>query len=362
MLARVRSFLQQGIEPRGCDVEVDLSPGLPKTTVVGLPDAAVKESVERVRSAVVNSGYAFPAARLLINLAPADLRKEGPVYDLPIAVGLLMASRTDGLTPASLWDDAAGPPEALPIPQDAQAPAANDKPRCLIAGELALDGQVRPIHGAINLAVLAKREGVPGVLVPEENAEEANAVGGVRVYPVARLLDAVLHLTGDKPLAPLPPIAGDAPVPPAPAEVDFADVRGQQAVKRALVIAAAGMHNILMIGPAGSGKSLCAKALPGILPSMSRQEALEVTRIWSAAGKGPHRSSLIQRRPVRSPHHTASSAAVIGGGIHPRPGEVSLAHHGVLFLDEMPEFPRAVLETLRQPLEDGVVTIARAQA
>ncbi|MEM7681191.1 MAG: YifB family Mg chelatase-like AAA ATPase [Planctomycetota bacterium] len=370
MLARVRSFLQQGIEPRVCDVEVDLSPGLPKTTVVGLPDAAVKESVERVRSAVVNSGYPFPAARLLINLAPADLRKEGPVYDLPIAIGLLMASRTDGLTPAALWDDPANPAGPLEArPPTATDPASADRatphaapPQCLIAGELALDGQVRPIHGAINLAVLAKRTGVPAVLVPQENAEEANAVGGVRVHPVARLLDAVLHLTGDKPIAPLPPVAANAPVETAPAEVDFAEVRGQQAVKRALVIAAAGMHNILMIGPAGSGKSLCAKALPGILPPMARQEALEVTRIWSAAGKGPHRSALVRQRPVRSPHHTASSAAVIGGGINPRPGEVSLAHHGVLFLDEMPEFPRAVLETLRQPLEDGVVTIARAQA
>ncbi|MEM9916022.1 MAG: YifB family Mg chelatase-like AAA ATPase [Planctomycetota bacterium] len=335
MLAQVHSFVLQGIDPLACEVEVDVAEsGFPKTTIVGLPDAAVKESVERVRSAMVNSGYPFPMARLLVNLAPADTRKEGPVYDLPIAVGLLLAAQV--------------------------IQTARHK-RLLFAGELALDGRLRPINGVINLAILAKRLGVEGVVVPTDNAEEARAVDGIEVYPMDALSSVVGFLNGTHEVEPLGPVPVDHELQRAHAAIDFADVRGQEAVKRALTIAAAGGHNLMMIGPAGTGKSMCAKALPGILPPLSRDEALEVTRIYSAVGQVPKGQSLMTARPVRSPHHTASPVAVVGGGVIPRPGEVSLAHHGVLFLDEMPEFPRAVLETLRQPLEDGDVTIARAQ-
>jgi len=335
MLAQVHSFVLQGIDPLSCEVEVDVAEGgLPKTTIVGLPDAAVKESVERVRSAIVNSGYPFPLARLLVNLAPADIRKEGPVYDLPIAVGMLLAARV------------------------IQTPRHK---RLLFAGELALDGRLRPVSGAINLALLAKRLGVPGVVVPTDNAEEAAAVGGVEVYAADALSSVVGFLNGTHEIEATRPADVDAQLQLAHAAIDFAEVRGQEAVKRALTIAAAGGHNLMMIGPAGTGKSMCAKALPGILPPLSRDEALEVTRIYSAIGQVPKGQSLMTARPVRSPHHTASPVAVVGGGTIPRPGEVSLAHHGVLFLDEMPEFPRTVLETLRQPLEDGDVTIARAQ-
>ncbi len=336
MLAQVHSFVLQGIDPLACEVEVDVGEaGVARTTVVGLPDTAVKESTERVRSAMVNSGYPFPMARLLVNLAPADIPKSGPVFDLPIAVGLLLAER---------------------------AIRTQRHKRLLFAGELALDGRIRPVSGIINLALLCRQLELDGVVVPVDNAHEAAAVEGVEVYPADTLSSVVAFLNEQHEIEPL--AAGqwghDAGVL-LPGDLDFADVRGQEAVKRALMIAASGAHNVLMIGPAGTGKSMLAKRLPGILPPMSADEALEVTRIYSAVGKVPKGTTLLGRRPVRAPHHTASSVAVIGGGAIPRPGEVSLAHHGVLFLDEMPEFPRAVLETLRQPLEDGDVTIARAQ-
>lgn len=335
MLSQVHSFVLQGIEPVSCEVEVDVADrGLPKTTIVGLPDAAVKEAIERVRSAMVNSGFPFPMSRLLVNLAPAEMKKEGPIFDLPIAVGLLLAE---------------------------QAIQTDRHRRLLFAGELALDGRLRKVRGVINLALLCKREGLDGVVVPVENAEEAAAVG-VPVYPadslatVVAFLNEQTELEGPTAASMAEATAGDGHA------VDFADIRGQEAVKRALTVAAAGAHNAVMIGPAGTGKSLSAKALPSILPPLSRDEALEVTRIYSAVGQVPAGTSLMAHRPVRTPHHTASSVAVIGGGSVPKPGEVSLAHHGVLFLDEMPEFPRAVLETLRQPLEDGCVTISRAQS
>lgn len=336
MLAQVHSFVLQGIDPIACEVEVDVAEqGLPKTTIVGLPDAAVKESVERVRSAITNSGYPFPMSRLLVNLAPADVRKEGPSYDLPIAVGLLLAG---------------------------QVIQTQKHRRLLFSGELALDGRLRPISGAINLALLGRKLGMDGVVVPVANAEEAAAVGGILVYPVDTLSSVVAFLNDQHEIEPLDGSSDGEDVIDAPPAVDFADIRGQEAVKRAAMIAAAGAHNLLMIGPQGTGKTLVARAMPGILPAMSRDEALEVTRIYSSIGQIPAGQSLVRRRPVRTPHHTASPVAMIGGGTVPRPGEVSLSHHGVLFLDEMPEFPRAVLETLRQPLEDGHVTIARAHS
>ena len=335
MLSQVHSFVLQGIEPVSCEVEVDVADrGLPKTTIVGLPDAAVKESIERVRSAMVNSGFAFPMSRMLINLAPAEVKKEGPIFDLPIAVGLLLAE---------------------------SAIQTQRHRRLLFAGELALDGRLRPVRGVINLALLCKREGLDGVVVPVENAEEAAAVD-VPVFPADSLTTVVAFLNDRAELEGPAAASLEEAVEGNGFPVDFADIRGQESVKRALTVAAAGAHNAVMIGPAGTGKSLSAKALPSILPPLSRDEALEVTRIYSAVGQVPAGTSLITTRPVRTPHHTASPVAVIGGGAIPKPGEVSLAHHGVLFLDEMPEFPRAVLETLRQPLEDGHVTIARAQS
>ncbi len=334
MLAQVHSFVLSGIDPLPCEIEVDVGDqGLPKTTIVGLPDAAVKESIERVRSAIINSGYPFPISRLLVNLAPADIRKEGPIFDLPIAVGLLLAERVI---------------------------QTQRHKRLLFAGELALDGRVRPVSGVVNLAILCKQLQLDGVIVPVDNAREASAVGGIEVFPVDTLASVVAFLNDQHAIDPLPDIDADAILNSHPAQIDFADVKGQESVKRAMLIAAAGAHNVIMIGPAGTGKTMMAKALPGILPPLSRDEALEVTRIYSAIGQVPKGAPLIASRPVRSPHHTASSVAVVGGGIIPRPGEVSLAHHGVLFLDEMPEFPRPVLETLRQPLEDSNVTIARA--
>jgi magnesium chelatase family protein len=336
VLSQVHSFVLRGIEPLACEVEVDVADrGLPKTTIVGLPDAAVRESMERVRSAIENSGFVYPEARLLVSLAPGDVRKEGPVFDLPIAVGLLRA--VGGVR-------------------------GDRHKELLFAGELALDGRLRPISGVINLAMLARRMGAEGVVVPVECAGEATAVSGVAVYPAGTLGAVVGFLNGDHDLEPASPADVDFALDRGAADVDFAEVKGQEAVKRALTVAAAGSHNLLLVGPQGTGKTMMARALPGILPPMTRDEALEVTRIYSSVGQVPPGCPLITRRPVRTPHHTASQAAMIGGGTIPRPGEVSLAHRGVLFLDELPEFPRTVLETLRQPLEDGRVTIARAQA
>jgi len=336
VLAQVHSFVLQGIDPVACEVEVDVADrGLAKTTIVGLPDAAVKESIERVRSAITNSGYPFPMSRLLVNLAPADIRKEGPIFDLPIAVGLLLAE---------------------------QAIGTQRHKRLLFAGELALDGRLRPINGIINMAILARSCGLEGVVVPLDNASEAAAVGGIEVYPVDSLSTVVGFLNDQQEVLPHPEIDVESILSNQEPGVDFQDVRGQEGVKRALTVAAAGAHNVLMIGPAGTGKTLMSRALAGVLPPLSREEALEVTRIYSCVGQIPKGTPLVTKRPIRSPHHTASSVAMIGGGAVPRPGEVSLAHHGVLFLDEMPEFPRLVLETLRQPLEDGHVTIARAHS
>jgi len=385
VLATVHSFVLQGIDAIPCEIEADLSPvGLPRTTVVGLPDAAVRESIERVRTAILNGGFRYPISRITINLAPADLKKEGPVYDLPIAVSILLADRTidpDARSPGGSAIDSGGglgaeessradeaglrpamdpPPGSARAGRDRSSGPPLDPDDLLIAGELALDGRVRPIRGAVSLALLARDLGRRGLILPRANAREAAVVGGVEVIGVERLDEVVAILNGRSDWHLEPPIDIEALIQASQPVVDFADVRGQEAAKRALTIAAAGGHNICMIGPPGSGKTMMAKALPGILPPLSAEEALEVTRIHSSVGAIPEDAPMILTRPVRAPHHTASGPAIIGGGTVPRPGDVSLAHHGILFLDELPEFARPVLETLRQPLEDGRVTIARA--
>ncbi len=336
MLARFHSVALVGIDALPCEVEVDVANrGLDRPVIVGLPDTAVKESLERIDSALRNCGYDFPRHRVTVNLAPADLKKEGPAFDLAIALGMIFA---DGLgTPQRSGD-------------------------FFVAGELALDGRVRPIKGALSMALLAKERKFTGLVVPRENAEEAAVVQDVEVIPVTSLTEAVGFFTDQLPLEPTRVDLNTLFEKASTYDVDFADVRGQEAVKRALTIAAAGAHNILLIGPPGSGKTMLSRRMPTILPPLTVAESLETTRIYSAAGKLPHGASLMATRPVRSPHHSASGPALVGGGTVPQAGEVSLAHHGILFLDEFPEFPRTILETLRQPLEDGFVTIARAHS
>jgi len=393
MLARVQSYLLHGIDALACEVEVYtelVNPESGRDTVVGLPDAAVKESMQRVHAALKNSGYGTVDNRNTINLAPADIRKEGPLYDLPIATALLMCAgvirghasppprtskqkRPDFAALLEASKAAAAPADAdggLEVPDfdsraggtTAEAVEPINPAEYLIAGELALDGRVRPVRGVIAMAALAKSLGLRGVIVPQANAPEAAVVPGVEAIGIGTLTELVGLLNGQLEAVPHPPLDVLGMLHSAAAEVDFADVKGQEGVKRAIMLAAAGSHNLLMLGPAGTGKTMMAKALPGVLPPLTPDEAIEITRIYSAAGELPAGRGLVTVRPVRSPHHTASSAAIIGGGQVPRPGEVSLAHRGVLFLDELAEFPRQVLETLRQPLEDHVVTIARSHS
>jgi magnesium chelatase family protein len=333
MLANVTSCALQGLDGVLVQVEVDTSRGMPGLTVVGLPDTAVKESRERVRSAVKNSGLVFPGKRITVNLAPADIRKEGPAYDLPIAVGVLIASE-------QVW------PQAI---EDA-----------LIIGELSLDGSVRHVDGILPVASVAYEEEISQVFVPAEDASEAALITDLEVIPVENLGQLAAHLQGLREIPPYNPDENPVEAPPPPYATDFAEVKGQEHVKRALEVAAAGGHNVLMSGPPGAGKTLLARSMPSIMPEMSIDEALEVTKIYSIVGLLPPDTPLIRHRPFRAPHHTISHAGLVGGGHWPRPGEISLAHRGVLFLDELPEFSRRTLEVLRQPMEDHHVVISRA--
>lgn len=334
------SYVLQGIDAVACIIEADVSTAaLPRTTVVGLPDMAVRESSERVRTAIVNSGFEYPFGRITINLAPADLRKEGPVFDLPIALAVLSAGGVIDVEGRRHLD------------------------RCMVAGELSLNGTMRPIRGSIALAILARDSGRHHVILPRVNAEEAAMVDGVEIWPADRLVDVVRHLNGTHRLDPFDRSRSRVDdMPPRPHGVDLSEIKGQVVAKRAIAIAAAGRHNLILIGPPGCGKSMLARSLSDLLPPLSTDEMLELTRVYSCAGRLDAATGPLSVRPMRSPHHTASGPSIVGGGSNPRPGEASLAHHGVLFLDELPEFARSTLESLRQPMQDRRVTIARVNA
>lgn len=332
MISKINSSAILGLDAAKVEVEVDINPGLAAITVVGLPDVAVQESRERVKSAIKNSGFKFPHSRITINLAPADIKKEGPCYDLPIAVGVMAASGQVKL----------------------------DTENCVFAGELALNGAVRHISGVLPITIFAASGGFKKLFVPKINAKEASMVSGVEIIPVENFKQVIDYLSGKIKIAPCKS-KGFSFQRSAKTDYDMAYIKGQEHAKRALEIAASGAHNVIMVGPPGSGKTLLARSMPSIMPPLTEKEAIEVTKIYSISGVLNAANPFIFERPFRSPHHSSSAIALVGGGQFPKPGEISLAHRGILFLDELPEFPRHVLENLRQPLEDGIVTIARAQ-